>query len=152
MLGRWITESESDDGQAFRGHGKLTPEQLELRQLREENKRLKMERDILKKATVVLCKRNEVRYSFITQYNKTWPVAIMYPLLEVTSSNYYSYQKRNQDNTVGPDHEEMLEWIRNATVYSDNTYGSRRMQKVLNALSFSVSRRKSAQLMKAANV
>ena len=52
MLGRWIKESESDDGQAFRGNGKLTPEQLELRQLREENKRLKMERDILKKATV----------------------------------------------------------------------------------------------------
>ena len=52
MLGRWIKESESDDGQAFRGNGKLTPEQLELRQLREEVKRLKMERDILKKATV----------------------------------------------------------------------------------------------------
>jgi len=52
MLGRWIKESESDDGQAFRGNGKLTPEQLELCQLREENKRLKMERDILKKATV----------------------------------------------------------------------------------------------------
>jgi transposase len=34
MLGRWIKESESDDGQAFRGNGKLTPEQLELRQLR----------------------------------------------------------------------------------------------------------------------
>jgi transposase len=52
MLGRWIKESESDDGQAFRGNGKLTPEQLELRQLREENTRLKLERDILKKATV----------------------------------------------------------------------------------------------------
>ena len=52
MLGRWVKESESDDGQAFRGNGKLTSEQLELRQLREENKRLKMERDILKKATV----------------------------------------------------------------------------------------------------
>jgi transposase len=25
MLGRWIKESESDDGQAFRGNGKLTP-------------------------------------------------------------------------------------------------------------------------------
>jgi transposase len=52
MLGCWIKESKSDDGQAFRGNGKLTLEQLELRQLREENKRLKMERDIVKKATV----------------------------------------------------------------------------------------------------
>jgi len=29
MLGRWIKEHESVDGQAFRGNGKLTAEQLE---------------------------------------------------------------------------------------------------------------------------
>jgi transposase len=44
------------DGQAFRGNGKLTAEQLEIRQLREENRRLKMEKDILKKATVFFAK------------------------------------------------------------------------------------------------
>jgi len=56
MLGRWIKEHESVDGQAFRENGKLTTEQLELRQLREENRRLKMEKDILKKATVFFAK------------------------------------------------------------------------------------------------
>ena len=53
MLGRWIREYRKDeDGQAFRGNGKLTPEQEEIRRLRAENKRLQQERDILKKATV----------------------------------------------------------------------------------------------------
>ncbi len=52
LLCRWINEASQDDGQAFRGQGKLTPEQAELRQLREENKRLKMEKEILKKAAV----------------------------------------------------------------------------------------------------
>jgi transposase-like protein len=52
MLGRWIKEHESVDGQTFRGNFKLTAEQLEIRQLREENHRLKMAKDILKKATV----------------------------------------------------------------------------------------------------
>ena len=56
LLGRWVNEFEEDDGHAFRGNGKLTPEQLELRQLREEVKRLKMEKDILKKATVFFAK------------------------------------------------------------------------------------------------
>ena len=70
----------------------------------------------------------------------------MCPLLGVTSSNYYSFQKRNQDNVVEPEHEEMLEWIRSAAEYSDNTYGSRRMKKVLNALSFPVSRKKSCSV------
>jgi transposase len=53
MLGRWVKEYQrSSDGQAFRGYGKLTPEQTEIRQLREGNRRLKMEKDIFKKATV----------------------------------------------------------------------------------------------------
>ena len=47
MLRRWIKESQNEDGQAFRGHGKLTEEQLEIRRLKEENKRLKMEKEIL---------------------------------------------------------------------------------------------------------
>ena len=56
MLGRWIKEYEADDSQSFRGNGKLTAEQVELRRLREENRRLKMEKDILKKATVFFAK------------------------------------------------------------------------------------------------
>jgi transposase len=56
MLGRWIKEHQGDDGQSFRGNGRLTAEQTEIRRLREENRRLKMEKDILKKATVFFAK------------------------------------------------------------------------------------------------
>jgi transposase len=56
VLKRWIKEFESDDGQAFRGNGKLTPEQAEIRRLKEENRRLKMEKEVLKKATVFFAK------------------------------------------------------------------------------------------------
>lgn len=56
MLGRWIKEHQGDDGQAFRGNGKLSADQAEIRRLREENRRLKMEKDILKKATVFFAK------------------------------------------------------------------------------------------------
>ena len=49
MLGRWINELEDDGSEAFRGNGKLTAEHEELRRLREENRRLKLEREILKK-------------------------------------------------------------------------------------------------------
>ncbi len=52
MLGRWIKEHASDDGQAFRGNGKLTPDQEEIRKLKAQVKRLQLEKDILKKATV----------------------------------------------------------------------------------------------------
>ena len=51
MLGRWVKEHQTDDGQAFRGNGKLTAEQEQIRKLKAQVKRLEMERDILKKAT-----------------------------------------------------------------------------------------------------
>ena len=57
MLTRWIKEQQQDDdGHAFRGNGKLTPEQEEIRRLKEENRRLKMEKDILRKTTVFFAK------------------------------------------------------------------------------------------------
>jgi transposase len=59
MLGRWIKEAEDDEGHAFRGNGKLTPEQDENRQLKARVKQLEMERDILKKATIFFAKETK---------------------------------------------------------------------------------------------
>ncbi len=59
VLGRWIKEHQNDDGQAFRGNGKLTPEQEEIRKLKAQVKRLEMEKDILKKATVFFAKETK---------------------------------------------------------------------------------------------
>jgi len=56
MLGRWLKEQQSDDGHAFRGNGKLTPDQEEIRTLKAQVKRLEMEKEILKKATVFFAK------------------------------------------------------------------------------------------------
>ena len=58
MLGRWIKELQSDEGEAFRGNGKQTADQEELRRLRTENKQLKLEREILKKAAAFFAKES----------------------------------------------------------------------------------------------
>lgn len=50
VLQRWKTEMAAAGPNAFPGKGRLNPEQEELQRLRKENQRLKMERDILKKA------------------------------------------------------------------------------------------------------
>ena len=60
MLGRWIKENQADNnGQAFRGNGKLTPEQEEIQRLKIENKQLKLERQILKEAAVFFAKETK---------------------------------------------------------------------------------------------
>jgi transposase len=50
MLRRWKQAYTTNAHTAFPGNGRLTAEQEELRQPRDEVKRLRMERDILKKA------------------------------------------------------------------------------------------------------
>jgi transposase len=50
MLRRWKQEYTTHTSAAFPGNGHGTPEQAELRQLRDEVKRLRMERDSFKKA------------------------------------------------------------------------------------------------------
>ena len=47
-----VKEHESDEGYAFRGNGKMTPDPEEIKKLKRKIKRLEMEKDILKKATV----------------------------------------------------------------------------------------------------
>ncbi len=60
MLRRWIREYQADDGdQSFRGNGKLTAEQEEIRRLRIEDKQLKLERQILKEAAVFFAKETK---------------------------------------------------------------------------------------------
>lgn len=49
QLRKWKRSLESQGEQAFPGKGNLPPAQEEIRRLQEENRRLRMERDILKK-------------------------------------------------------------------------------------------------------
>ena len=51
LLRSWKLAFEAQGDQAFPGHGNLPAIEEELRRLKAENKRLQMERDILKKAT-----------------------------------------------------------------------------------------------------
>jgi len=59
MLRRWKHQINEQGQEAFPGKGRLLPEQEELYRLREENKRLRMEREILKKTVTFFA--NELR-------------------------------------------------------------------------------------------
>ena len=58
VLNRWKKQLTADEKNAFPGKGRLTPEKEELKRLRKENQRLKMERDILKKAAAFFAKES----------------------------------------------------------------------------------------------
>ena len=94
LLSRWIKELLVLDVHAFKGNGKLSLEQVEIRRLKDENKRLKIEREILKKCGALVSAGNKVKYLFIAQNSNIWPVDVMCKLLGLTRQGYYSYKKR----------------------------------------------------------
>ena len=92
-----------------------------------------------------------MKYVFIAQHKKTWPVDLMCQLLGVTRSGFYGHQRRGSDRT-DPYHQELLEAVRDIARATEDSYGSRRMRKALNVLSYPVSRNKARKLMKEAGV
>ncbi len=58
MLGRWRREQLQKQQNAFPGTGRKSGEEDELSRLREENRRLKLEREILKKAAAFFARES----------------------------------------------------------------------------------------------
>jgi len=58
LVGRWKREMENKAGEAFPGNGKRSAEQQRIHELEAENRRLRMEKEILKKATVFFAKES----------------------------------------------------------------------------------------------
>ena len=59
VLRRWKIRFENEGTDAFPGKGHMIAEKEELSRLRKENKRLRMEREILKKAAAFFAKESE---------------------------------------------------------------------------------------------
>jgi len=93
-----------------------------------------------------------MKYLFIAQHKKTWPIKLMCQVLGVKRSAYYYFRKHHENKPKDPLHEEMLAEVKLIMVSSDDTYGSRRMKKAMNALSYPISRNKARKLMKEAGV
>jgi len=64
-----------------------------------------------------------VKYSFITQKKKTYPVGLMCQLMGVSRSAYYDHV-RCTDYSEKQCHDEMLEMVRDIVKFSDHSYAA----------------------------
>ncbi len=58
LVSRWKRQLEDEASAAFPGKGKRTAEQQRIHELEKENRRLRMEKEILKKATAFFVKES----------------------------------------------------------------------------------------------
>ena len=91
-----------------------------------------------------------MKYLFVTQHKKTWPIDLMCRVLGVTRQGYYHYQRNTEARLADPEHQEMLEWVKDIAIASHYTYGRRRMKKAMNVLGFPVTRTMTENLMEEA--
>ena len=93
-----------------------------------------------------------MKYAFITQHKNTYPVSLQCQVLGVRRQYYYHYRRHTENRRVDPEHQEMLEWVKKFAQASDDTYGTRRMNRAMNCLGYPISRNKARKLMKEAGV
>lgn len=93
-----------------------------------------------------------MKYSFITQRKKTYPVGLMSRLLGVSRSAYYDYEQRRRNRPDDLGHRQVLDAVLDIAKSCGYTYGSRRMKRALNTLGYPVGRWKTRKLMHEAGV
>ena len=92
-----------------------------------------------------------MRYRFIAQERKAYPVTLMCRLLGVSRTGFYDFLRR-WVRADDPEHRELVDWVKKIAKASDHTYGSRRMSEALSALGYPAGRDKARGLMREAGV
>ena len=92
-----------------------------------------------------------MRYDFIRQQQKAYPVTVLCYVMEVSRSGYYKYLKTKHENKVDPDFE-LISIVRQIHSDTRGSYGSRRMSGQLRDNGYDVGRYRARSLMKKADV
>ncbi|EMV4311607.1 IS3 family transposase [Escherichia coli] len=88
---RWVKQLRDERQGKIPKASPITPEQIEIRELRKKLQRIEMENEILKKPRGVLRKTVRLRYAFIRDNARCWPVRLLCRVLDVHPSGFYAW-------------------------------------------------------------
>ena len=91
-LRRWVAQAEVEAGREPAGALQRS-ERETLVELRRENQRLRLEREILKSHDL-LRPGERMRFAFIATEQACYPIALMCRVLQVSRSGYYAWYQR----------------------------------------------------------
>ncbi|MGA3361729.1 MAG: IS3 family transposase [Solirubrobacteraceae bacterium] len=152
-LRNWIKQADVDAGKR---QGLTSDEREELRALRRENRTLRMEREILKKAGGLL-RQGDRRavgevFSFIAAEKANYPVAVMCRALQVNRTSFHDWERRAPSDRALQD-AWLLEQIKQIHASKRKVYGAPRIHAELRlAYGIRVGRKRVARLMRQAGI
>ncbi len=104
-----------------------------------------------KKSGGVLCQGAAVRFQFVQEHRRTWPVGVMCRVLKVSRSGFYAWGDRPASPRAQRN-ERLVEKIRQVHEANRRLYGSPRVHRALLVEGQAVSRNTVAKLMRLAKI
>ncbi|WP_112361903.1 IS3 family transposase [Shigella flexneri] len=144
---RWVKQLRDERQGKTPKASPITPEQIEIRELRKKLQRIEMENEILKKATGVFCTGVAEKYALIEQWRQQFPIEAMCQVFGVSRSGYYNWVQHEPSDRKQSDERLKLE-IKVAHIRTRETYGTRRLQTELAENGIIVGRDRLARLRK----
>ncbi|MGY4167597.1 IS3 family transposase [Bradyrhizobium sp. USDA 4529] len=151
VLRRWVDKVQQEPtSAAWRPTTQATPmsadQAAEIARLRQENERLRMERDISKKVDRDLCRNPDMSFRFTEDHRNMYPVRLMCEVLEVSPAGYYAWRtrpvsERTQANAT------LLAEVRQVYQDSGGRYGSPRIHAALTSQGRGTSRGRIERMM-----
>jgi putative transposase len=93
-----------------------------------------------------------VKYGFIQEQEKTYPVAVLCRVMQVSTSAYYAWVRRPEDTDNSVKRKQLEQQAEKIFAESKHSYGSRRLSDALKKADFSVGRYKARRIMAALNL
>ncbi|WP_420632750.1 IS3 family transposase [Candidatus Palauibacter sp.] len=150
---RWVEQADLDEGR--RTDGLTTAERKEVRELKRELRRVKIERDILAKGHGLVRQGERIDpprgFRFAVDHQAMYPVRVMCRLLGLSPSGYYAWRKREPSRRARENAALSAEIVE-IHAMSGGTYGAPRVHAELKARGREASVGRVARLMRAAGV
>ncbi|WP_374952866.1 IS3 family transposase [Alicyclobacillus acidocaldarius] len=143
----WIAKYREDPDHPFVGSGHLRPDAQAQRDLERENRRLREENEILKKAGAHLHARPEVAFAWIHAHRSELSVQKMCQLLRVSRSGYYAWCKRPESQRAKR-RKRLIRRIHELFVESRRLYGSPKITALLRREGERIAQKTVARWMK----
>ncbi|MGG4215758.1 IS3 family transposase [Paenibacillus sp. FSL L8-0638] len=137
-LDKWVKQSSTSG--SFKEKDNRTPEELELLELRKQNKQLLMENDIFKASRA----DHGTKVNVIRQNKHKYSVSAMCDVLKLPRSTYYYEENKVEVTSEG----ELPSLIMDIFQSSRQNYGTRKIKKALHQQGSTVSRRSIGRIMK----